>query len=121
MQSSDLIVCKKIFIDITKNLVSGIMLAAILLYYTENREFEAEKDDYFWIVRTPDQWYDECRLDVDELNMATAILMRQELIMNKVFKHEGIYRRHIRLNMGKFLELLKEAEMITNSSTKLFE
>lgn len=121
MQENDTIVCKKIFIDITQNLVSGILLCSILRYYTEDREFESEKADFLWIVRTPYEWYTDCRLDIDELNLAIGMLMRQELIVNKIFKHEGSYRRHIRLNMGMFLQRLKEAEVETNTLTRIFE
>lgn len=113
---------KKIFVDITQNLNAGIVLASILKYYTsEDSFFEGDKDDYLWIVRNEHDWWDECRIDADELNMALCLLMRQELIINKVYKHNGTYKRHIRLNMGKFLEELKRAEELTKCSATVFE
>lgn len=111
---------KKVFADITNDIGSAIVLSEIVRYYIEDLEFPIDKDGRFWITKTYEEWWESCRMHSDEVQKALINLGLEGLIASRFYVVKNVSTKCIRLEMGKFLELLKEAETRTKRSYNLF-
>jgi hypothetical protein len=111
---------KKIFADITNDIGSAIVLSEIVRYYIEDLEFPVEKDGRYWITKTSEEWWESCRMHADEVTKALINLGLEGLIFSKFITIKSGSTKCVRLNMGTFLEVLKEAETRTKKSYNLF-
>jgi hypothetical protein len=95
---------EKNYIDITGDLIAGLLLYAI---QTEKKNI-IEKDGHHWVVRTREGWWNEIRITKHQFSRAVKILKEKNIVVTKIFKlkwgytiddvESGIPITHIRIN-----------------------
>jgi hypothetical protein len=107
-KSRDTIDFKKAYVDMAGDLVAGLMLSQIVYWYLPSRAGDAklrvERDDHQWLVKTREDWWEECRLSPREVDRARKVLETAGLIEVKLFKFNGSPTLHIRILEHAFLE-----------------
>lgn len=107
--SRDTIDVKRIYIDMSEDLASGIMLSQIVYWHLPSRrsgnsKLRIERDGEFWIAKTFDDWMYECRLSKKQARRAAEHLTELGLIVTKVYHFANKPSTHIRLNWGVFTD-----------------
>lgn len=110
--SRDTIDFKKIYVDITDDLIAGLMLSQIIYWHLPNRDGESklrvERDDYQWLVKAQHEWWEECRLTAKQVRRARKILEEKGIIATTLYKFGGAPTTHIRIEWETFLKLWSE-------------
>lgn len=95
---------KKIYIDITNDLIAGTILSKIIFWYlpsNSNNEIitklRVKRDGYLWLAKNHNDWWDEVRLTHNQVRRGLHILQEQNIIITKVYKFDGVPTVHIRL------------------------
>lgn len=114
--SRDIIDVKRIYIDMAEDLVSGIMLSQIVYWFLPNRHGSSKtrinKDGEYWIAKTYDDWFQECRISRKQAMACIEHLVKLELIVTAVFHFGGRRMMHLRINPEVFME--KFSRLVNN-------
>lgn len=109
--SQDIIFAQKKFIDITGDLVTGILLSKIVYWFLPDKDgnlkVRVKKNGQLWIVKKRDEWYDEIRITPSQYDRAVKVLESQELIHTEVHKFDGNPTTHLTLNINILVEKLE--------------
>jgi len=110
--SRDTIDFKKIYVDMTGDLLAGLLLSQIVYWYLPDRlgqsKLRVKKDDNWWVVRRREEWWDEVRISPKQFDRAAGILLEKGLIIKDYFRFGGMRTMHIRLNYDAFMRLWSE-------------
>ncbi len=110
--SRDTIDFKKIYVDITGDLIAGLMLSQIIYWHLPNRDGESklrvERDGYQWLAKAQHEWWAECRLTAKQVRRARKIMEEKGIIATAVYKFGGAPTTHIRIKWNTFLNLWSE-------------
>lgn len=126
LESKDIIDVKKIYIDITEDLVSGVLLSQIIFWNLPTRDKKKhtkcivktkgeDGQEKYWVAKKRSDWWDECRLTERQVDRAVKILLKKGLIevMNKKF--QGTPQLHIHFKFSVFFRLWQEQMSKDNS------
>lgn len=106
--SRDTIDFKRAYVDITGDLVAGLMLSQIIYWHLPDKNGESKlrvkKDDRSWLAKKRADWWEECRISARQADRALKILEEKEFVTVKVYKFDGTPTTHISLNTVIFLE-----------------
>lgn len=124
-QERDVIVTKKAYVDLTGDLVAGILLSQILYWNKPTKKGEDTKlrvkkkdketgETHLWLAKGRNDWYDEIRISPKQFDRASKILVDQKLIEKKTFKFNGDPTVHIRVIWENFLPKYMEVTGLFN-------
>lgn len=107
--SRDSIDFKKIYVDMTGNLVSGLILSQIIFWFLPKRggdvRAQIERDGHLWIAKKNEDWWEECRVKRNSAIRALETLVSAGLIETKLFQFAGAPTVHIRIIESRFMEV----------------
>jgi hypothetical protein len=111
-KSRDTIDFKKAYVDMTGDVVAGLMLSQIIYWHLPDRggqgKLRVERDSLRWLVKTRDEWWHECRLNPREVDRARKVLETRGIIEVRLYKFNGSPTQHLRIQEDRFLELWQE-------------
>jgi hypothetical protein len=103
---------KTIYVDITGDLIAGLMLSQIVYWHLPNKRGESRlsvvHDNKAWLARSDSEWFDEIRITKEQARRARQILTEKMLIETHVYKFNGVPTTHIRINQNALMLLLKK-------------
>lgn len=115
--SRDTIDIKKIYIDITSDLVSGVLLSQIIYWNLPSKKSDTklrvEKEGELWLAKGRESWWDEIRLTAKQVDRALGILKENKIIETKIFKFDGNPTLHIKIIWD---ELLPKISILANAN-----
>src|SRR5262245_2892491 len=99
--TSDVIVTRRIYIQMTGDIVSAILLGAIVYWSRPNKEgrtkLRVQKNDHFWIAKSKAEWWEEIGTSRREFDHACSKLESKGLIERRTYKFNNRPVLHIRL------------------------
>lgn len=121
--SRDTIDFKKTYVDMTDDLLAGLLLSQIIYWHLPNKSGDSklriQKKGHFWIAKSHDEWYEEIRFSRRNFDTATKKLVQLALIEKQIFRFNGTPTIHIRLIEENFLRLWTNAiEIMKNKDDK---
>ncbi len=106
----DIIKTRRMYVDITGDLIAGILLSQILYWHSPNEDgsskLRVKKEGSYWLAKTQKDWWEEIRISVDQYKRAVKILDEKNLIVKKVFKFDSAPTTHIRINGDVFIRYI---------------
>lgn len=97
-EKTDVIEIKKKYVDLTGDLIAGILLSRIAyLLSSENTNKVVEKEGKKWLAMRRADWKEDCRLSTTQVDRGINLLERKGLIEKKTFKYNGTPIMHVRL------------------------
>ena len=110
LQSRDIIDFKKIYVDMTGDLVAGLLLSELVYWYLPSKKGQENKlrvhrDDKYWIACKRIDWWERTRLSPKQIDRAVKIMEQLSIVESAVYKFGGELALHLRLIEDKFLEL----------------
>ena len=95
-----------------KNYYDVILLSKIYNYFIPNRknkiEANIEKDGHLWVAKTRLDLEHETGLSQQKIKRSLEFLKRNNFIIIKIYKLDGLTVSHFRVNLEKILEELKK-------------
>lgn len=108
----DSIDVKRAYIDITGDLVAGILLSQIIYWSLPNQNGKSKlrilKEGFHWIAKTRNDWWEECRITGKQFDSAIQKLIALNIVHKKVFKFNGSPCTHLRLDMEVLFQHIKQ-------------
>ena len=106
--SRDTLDVKKVYIDMADgDLVAGIMLSQIIYWnlpaHKGCHKLRVKHDGYLGLAKTREDWYEECRISVKQVDRALDILRDGGLVETKIFGFRGKRMLHIRILWENFV------------------
>ena len=98
-------------VDLTGELGVGIFLSRIVflqLGKQENEAYIVKRKRRTWIAKNRQEWWEDCRLSVKQVNRAIKILKTKNLIKTGVWRHSGAPTVHISLNCKVFFRRIQK-------------
>ncbi len=113
--SRDAVGFKKIYADITGDLIAGLLLSQIIYWHLPNSEGESKlrvkKGKYYCIAKARHEWWTETRISFKQVRRAMNILRERGVIKTEIFRFQGHPRTHIFLQQKTLVDLInKEIE-----------
>ena len=123
--SNKTIAFKTIYVDITNDLIAGLLLSQIMYWFLPNQEgntkLRVERDGRFWLCKSRSEWYNEIRISEKQYDRASNILLNLKIIDVETFKFGGTPKLHIALNYDVLIGLLNaELKKYSSNSKSLF-
>ncbi len=110
--SRDTIDFKKIYVDMTGDLIAGLMLSQIVFWYLPDKygqsKLRIERDGHRWLAKARYEWWDECRITLEQVKRATKLLVDMDLLITERFKFSGAPTTHMRINWPAFMRRWNE-------------
>ena len=107
--SRDVIDVKRIYIDITGDLATGVLLSQIVFWSLPDRSGKQKlkilKDGRYWLAKKREDWWDECRITPKQFDRAIGVLEDKKLVVTDVFGFAGAPVKHVSLD---FEELIRQ-------------
>jgi len=108
----DTIDVKRCYVDITGDLVTGILFSQIIYWFLPNRrnqlKVKIQKQGRYWLCKERKDWWDECRITEYQFDRAIKVLCNKKLTIKKTFKFNGTPKVHITINFEVLREALKD-------------
>lgn len=108
--SRDTVDFKKVYVDISGDLIAGLLLSQIIYWNLPNRQGKSKlrvcKKGKWYIAKANQDWWDEVRISVKQAVRALRILKEKGIIKTKIFKFDGAPTTHILMNWKTFLSLM---------------
>lgn len=116
--SRDTIDFKKVYVDISGDLIAGLLLSQIVYWHLPSKDtgkskLQIEHENHMWIAKGRDDWYEEIRITGKQFDRAVKILIAKGLVEKKIFKFMGDPMVHVRIIFENFLPIM-EAQMDTD-------
>jgi hypothetical protein len=110
--SRDTIDFKKVYVDISNDLIAGLLLSQIVYWHLPSKEtgktkLRVEKEGFLWIAKGREDWYEEIRITAKQYDRAIKMLEKLEIVEVKTFKFNSNPTKHVRLLWDKFLKALE--------------
>lgn len=116
--SEDIIAVRRCYVDISGDLVAGILLSQIIYWFSPKSDgknrVQVEKEGKLWLVKRRDDWWDECRISKKQYDSAIKKLEEisyegDPLFEVKTMGFAGRRAQHIHLNIPVLIKIwLKE-------------
>ena len=89
------------YIDITEDIVAGLLLNQIMSLYSTKQQDKVKhfvkKEGQWWLTRKRDDWWDDCRITPRQFDRAIGNLINKGLVEKRLFRFDGSPTVHIRL------------------------
>lgn len=112
-RSRDTIDFKKAYVDMTGDVVAALMLSQIVFWHLPDKngddKLRVERGGHLWLVKSRDDWWEECRLSPREADRSRKTLEGLGIIEVRLYKFNGAPTQHIRIIEERFLELWEES------------
>jgi len=103
---------KTIYVDITGDLVAGLLLSQVIYWFLPGEggksKLRVERDGRMWLCKSRFDWKDEIRITERQYDRAAAILVNLNIVDVETFKFAGTPKTHIAVNFDTLLSLLNE-------------
>ena len=100
-------------IVMARDFTAGYVLSRLIYWHSDDKEgrprLRVQKEGFFWVARTYEEWFNECYLTHDEIVRVYCILEDMGLIETRVFKFNGDPTIHIRIIEDAFMAAWNEA------------
>ena len=112
ISSKDTIDFKKIYVDITGDVISGLLLSQIIYWHlpskknSEENKLKVKRNGKKWLVKSRDEWWEECRVSPKQVDRCLKVLRNKGIIETEIYKFSNSPTTHIWLNMENFLNLI---------------
>ncbi len=111
--SRDTIDFKIIYVDVAGDIISGLLLSQIVYWNLpakngSDTKLRVFKSDRYWLVKTRNDWFDECRITAKQFDRAIGILESVGVVECKVMRFNGSPTKHIWLNICALHEKIEE-------------
>ncbi len=96
--SKDSFEVKPTCVDITKDLIAGIILSRIisLCRYPENhKDKTANRNGQIWVAIARNGWWTDCRVSAEQFDRAVKILIKKKMIKTAVYRFKSGPRKHL--------------------------
>lgn len=112
--SRDTIDVKKTYCDIAQDLVAGIVLSQIIYWHLPSKKddhtkLRVERDGHYWLVKTREEWWNECRITTKQCDRALKRLKALNIIDTCVGRWGKSTAVHIRVLENGFLKAWNKA------------
>lgn len=116
---TETIALRKVFIDLTEDLIAGLLLSQIFYWHGENTEGKTrisyQRDGKTWLVKQRGEWWEEIRITEKQYDRASKILQERGLIEVKVWRspfYDGNKAIHLRLTDNFYISI---SDLLLNS------
>lgn len=104
----DAILLRRAYIDIAGDLAAGVMLSQLVFWHLPNpatgkTKLRVDKQGHRWVAKSDKEWWDECRLTVDQARRARSLLVKTGVVESRTFKFNGTPTTHLRIVEEEFL------------------
>ena len=121
--SRDTIDVKRCYVDMADDLVAGILLSQIVYWHLPGRGGETkltvDRNGHSWMACKRDDWWGQCRITPKQFDRSVELLEQNGLVVTGLFKFNGSPTKHLRLEMGKFLDVLTQVLDTTSGKSIL--
>lgn len=108
----DTIDLKKIYIDVSGDIVTGVLLSQIIFWNLPNKEgitkLRVKYNDELWLAKGREDWWAECRLSPKQFDRSIKILEEKKIVKTALKKFNGSPVKHIKLNLDILVSILQE-------------
>lgn len=105
--SKDTIDFKRIYVDMTGDIVAGLMLSEIVYWHLPSRsghtKLRVEHDGKLWIAVRRYEWWDRARISPKQADRCLETLRDLGIIETAIYKYDGSPTIHIRLLEDGFM------------------
>ncbi len=109
--SRDTLDFKRCYVDVSGDLVAGILLSQIVYWFLPARNGESkltlERDGKRWLAKGREEWWDECRISGKQFDRAIGALEKLGLVETAVFRFGKSTAKHVRVCFEKLIERLR--------------
>jgi len=109
----DAITTRKIYVDITGDLISGSLLSQIVFWHLPTKEgkekLKVRKNGQLWLVKSREDWWDEIRITPKQYDRAIKNLQERGLVEVSLFKFNGAPTIHIRVIHENLIRAMNQA------------
>lgn len=116
---------KMMYVDITGDLIAGLMLSQIIYWYLPsskgNDKLKVKREDGHWLVKADKDWWPEIRLTKDQARRARQVLEDKGIIKTHPYKFNGNPTTHIQIVPAVLLRLLNSEVEVTDPEQNGFE
>ena len=109
----DVMMLRKVYVDMTGDLVAGLMLSQIIYWHLPGRDGKSRlrvaKEGGLWLAKSYSDWWDEIRVTEKQARRAVNVLREKGLVITGVWKFNGTPTVHLRIDEARFLEAWKAA------------
>jgi len=121
--NSQAIAFRKWFVDISGDLVAGLMLSQIHYWHGQdehgNPRLKVKRGGHLWLCKADNEWWDEIRITEKQARRARNILTEKGLIVCERHRFNNVPKTHIRINKPTFmLELVKLIKGLQESKAR---
>ncbi|MCK9598644.1 MAG: hypothetical protein M0R06_06345, partial [Sphaerochaeta sp.] len=110
--SRDTIDFKKSYVDMTGDLIAGLMLSELVYWFLPSKsggsKLRVEHDEAWWVAARLEDWWERTRISPKQARRGLDILAEKGLIIRHIYKYNGNPTTHIRLNEEIFLSTWKK-------------
>lgn len=110
--SNDTVDLKKIYIDLTGDLISGLLLSQIIYWHLPSKQGKSKlrvhKQEKYWLAKQRTDWWDEIRITAKQYDRAIKRIEELNLVETWNTMFNGKRTPHIHLNIEKLIELLNQ-------------
>lgn len=114
MRSRDTIDVKRCYIDISGDLVSGVLLSQVIYWHLPdeqgNSKLRVHHDGHDWLAKKREDWWGECRITPKQFDRAVEILENKNLVITHIYRFNGSPTKHIRMNWDGFFKSLESLQ-----------
>lgn len=121
--SRDTIDFKKIYVDITGDLIAGLLLSQIIYWHLPNKEGKSKlrvfKKGKPCIAKSRFDWWEETRLNPTQVDKGLRVFREKGIARTEIYKFNGAPTTHIFLNEKKLLSLINKELKTPKENPKL--
>lgn len=103
---------KLALVDVSGDLVVGILLAQILYWFAPGRNglprIKKFKEGRYWLAKRRSDWFKECRISPKQYDRAISRLQEKQIIVTHLMKFDGVPTPHLSVNWGTLVGLIED-------------
>lgn len=114
--SRDTIDVKRKYVDITGDLVAGVLLSQLVYWYLPSKSGGRPRvqdtpegvlyDGKWWLVKKREDWWDECRITPKQFDRVSEILEQKGYIQTQKLLFHGLRRMHIYVDLANIWDAM---------------
>jgi hypothetical protein len=108
--SRDTIDVKRCYVDLTGDLVAGVVLSQIVFWFLPDKQGQRkatiERDGRRWLAKPREAWWEECRVTPKQFDRAVTLLESLGIVHTALWKFNGVPVKHLSLNVEVLIDRL---------------
>jgi hypothetical protein len=114
-----------IYVDITNDLIAGLLLSQIIYWNMPNNSGENRlkiiHNDRYWLCKSRKEWFNEIRITERQYDRASKLLCDELNIIDiDIFKYGNTPKTHIAINYDILIELInKQLKLYANKENAI--